>query len=151
MPTAEATQLRWWAWPVAVLVSRAGVALGLAAAPIVGLPALIMPNFMAAAFSPSPGAVAYGWVAFILIGVLWVWVFSVLRSSMPALTAALVTATLNWIVCGVAVLSTAPFWGPRVATGAVPAPGLFGIAWSPSDPWTLLVAFLLSVPGLLLL
>jgi hypothetical protein len=138
-------------WVAAVLASRLGVALGLFAAPLVGLPALNLPAFLGHAFFAAPAAaLALGWAVFLAIGGLWVWLFSALARTMPAAVAAGVTAVLNWLVCGAVVLSTAAAWAPRVARGVVAAPGLFGLRWSPYAPWTLLLAFALSAPGLAL-
>ncbi len=138
-------------WLGAILVSRLGAALGLIAAPLVGLPSVDLPGFMGHAFfAATAPALLLGWGAFSVIGGVWVWVFRQLAGSWRPAPAAALTALLTWGVCGLVVLPTAAYWGPRVAAGLVQAPGWFGLRWHPGAPWTLLLAFALSAPGLLL-
>gem|GEM_PF-5433691 len=146
--SSEAAVGAWW---VPTLVSRAGVALGLFGAPAIGLPAVDMPGFLARAFGGGPVAVALAWLVFVVpVGALWVWVFRELTRTLPRSVAAAATVGLNWVVCTCGVLPAAVLWGPRVAAGVVPAPGWFGLHWSAGVPWTLLLAFALSAPGLIL-
>lgn len=150
-PTATNTQAGPPPWLGAVLVSRMGAALGLFAAPLVGLPALDLPGFFGHAFfAAAAPAEILGWIVFSVIGGLWVWVFRQLAPATGPLSAAALAAALNWGLCGLVALPTAPHWGPRVAAGLEPAPGWLGLSLHAGAPWTLLLAFALSAPGLLL-
>ncbi len=147
-PTA--TRIGSAPWLTALVASRLGVLLGLFGAPVLGLPALNLPGFVGHAFSAAPAAVAAGWLVFAAIGGIWTWVFTRLAPSLGRGPAAALTALINWAVCGILVLPTAVYWGPRVAAGLIPAPGFFGVGWKAGVPWTLLLAFALSAPGLTL-
>lgn len=145
------TRLRPGTLIVAVLLSRLGVILGLlVAAPLVGLPAVNVPDFFGSAFAPTATARFLGWVVFVAIGAIAVWLFRALAGPLHWGVALALTVAFNWVVCGALVLPSAVFWGPRVGAGVVPAPGFFGLGWYAAAPWTLLLAFALSAPGLLL-
>lgn len=127
--------------------SRVAIAVGLYGAPLLGLPEVALPRFMGEAFFANPTwASGLGWTVFIVIGIIWTALYTVMRRSTGPWRAAVLTAALNWVACSLLVLPTAGLWGPRVASGLVAAPGWMGLRWSPDAPWTLLLAFGLSVP-----